>query len=77
MLNITAAVAITDQSALHAHALQLAVRDGGLHLSAAEDLLGTAQKPDLSACLRLVFRQTAVAPGVETLNVVVEKSGAA
>lgn len=66
---VTLYVDVNDAAQLHSHAMQIATNeDMQMSIANAEDLLGTAAEPDISACLRMVFDPGQSPPGTSILD---------
>lgn len=62
-------VDVNDAQALHAHAMKIATEPGtGMAANDAESMLGSAEEPDISACLRMVFDPGVSPPGTSILD---------
>lgn len=62
-------VDVHDAQALHAHAMKIATEPGsGMSTTDAESMLGSAEEPNISGCLRMVFDPGASPPGTSILD---------
>jgi hypothetical protein len=69
-------VQVSDSKALHAHAMEQAMdKDGGgMSDVDAQEMLGTADEPNISACLRFTFDPGQSPPGTSILDSTCEGS---
>lgn len=66
-------VNVTDATALHTHAMQIATaQDTQLTVDDAVSQLGTAEEPDITACLKMVLDPGQSPPGTSILDATCE-----